>query len=138
MWHTHTPAYCTISTNSSVTGHSNPRREDLGNLSQVTMAIKEMDRIFWCPWRINYWLLKNLLKRCPGCHTSSQGTKEMPISSWQSQVVPVTRGEESRLNRHPSIWLFLPRVDFHWVSGAVPYAIGLNYTRCHVPRTNII
>ena len=67
--------YCTISTNSSVTGHSDPQREDLGDLSQVTTVIEEMDKKFRCLRRTNYWFPENLLKRCPGCHTSSQVPK---------------------------------------------------------------
>ena len=49
--------YCTISTNSSVTGHSDPRREDFNDLSQVTTAIEEMDRNFRCLRRTFYYLL---------------------------------------------------------------------------------
>src|ERR1700735_2005753 len=68
-------SYCTISTNSSVTGHSDPQREDLDDLSQVTTVIEEMDINFLRHRRTNYWLPENLLKRCPGCHTSSQVPK---------------------------------------------------------------
>jgi hypothetical protein len=38
--------YCTISTNSSVTGHRALRREEFIDLSQVTLATEEMDRNF--------------------------------------------------------------------------------------------
>ena len=49
--------YCIISINSSVTGHSNPWREDFDDLSQVTTAIEEMDRNFWHLQRSFYCLL---------------------------------------------------------------------------------
>jgi hypothetical protein len=38
--------YCTISTNSSVTGHKALRREEFVDLSQVTLAAEEMGRNF--------------------------------------------------------------------------------------------
>ena len=53
----HNVTYCTISTNSSVTGHSDPRREDFNDLSQVTTAIEEMDRNFRCLRHSFYCLL---------------------------------------------------------------------------------
>jgi hypothetical protein len=43
-----TKEYCTISTYSSVTGHSDLRREDFVDLSQVTTVTEEMDKNFAC------------------------------------------------------------------------------------------
>ncbi|KIM79518.1 hypothetical protein PILCRDRAFT_823438 [Piloderma croceum F 1598] len=63
LWRNWPMACRYISTNSSVTGHSDPRREDLGDLSQVTMAIEEMDRNFQRLAAHHLLAPKNLLKR---------------------------------------------------------------------------
>jgi hypothetical protein len=68
--------YCIISTNSSVTGHRDFRKEDFVDLSHITMATEEMDIIFRRhDHSILHKALRFSLQRCQKSHSSFQTPK---------------------------------------------------------------
>jgi len=116
-WYVSGVKYCTISTNSSVTGHKAFWSEELVLLSQVTSPSEACDIYFGGFWGQNPSKIGNSEENLvPSRHLMV--AEEMLISSWRSQV---TSHEELVKMVQYCQWSHMEGYLFTWVQSACSF-----------------